>query len=56
MKDEKNYFSLLLNVHMASDVKQTELHTAKPLVPNPKPSEVENDNEELERHNSPSSD
>jgi hypothetical protein len=30
----KNYFSQLLNVHV-SDVRQTEVHTAEPLVPGP---------------------
>jgi hypothetical protein len=31
----KNYFSQLLNVHRVSDVKQIEIHTAEPLVPDP---------------------
>jgi hypothetical protein len=29
----KNYFCQLLNSHGVSDVKQTEMHTAEPLVP-----------------------
>jgi hypothetical protein len=29
----KSYFSQLLNVHNASDVKQIEIHTTEPLVP-----------------------
>jgi hypothetical protein len=33
----KNYFSQLLNVHMVSDVRQIEIHTAEPLVPSPSP-------------------
>jgi hypothetical protein len=37
----KNYFSQLLNVHSFSDVKQIEIHTAEPFVPDPSPSEVE---------------
>jgi hypothetical protein len=37
----KNYFSQLLNVHSASDVRQTEIHTAEPLVPGLIPLEVE---------------
>jgi hypothetical protein len=37
----KNYFSQLLIVYRASDVRQTEIHTAEPLVPDPSPSEVE---------------
>jgi hypothetical protein len=31
----KKYFSQLLNLHNASDVRQTEVHTAEPLVPGP---------------------
>jgi hypothetical protein len=38
----KNYFSQLLNVHRASDVRQREIHTAEPLVPDPSPFEIEN--------------
>jgi hypothetical protein len=37
----KNYFSQLLNVHRGSDVRQIEIHTAEPLVPDPSPFEVE---------------
>jgi hypothetical protein len=37
----KNYFSQLLNVHRVSDVKQIEIHTAEPLVPDPTPFEGE---------------
>jgi hypothetical protein len=37
----KNYFCQLLNVHRAGDVRQTEMHTAEPLVPEPSASEVE---------------
>jgi hypothetical protein len=37
----KNDFSLILNVYMISDVRQTEIHTAEPLVPQPSPFEVE---------------
>jgi hypothetical protein len=36
-----NYFSQLLNVYSASDVRQIEILTAEPLVPDPSPSEVE---------------
>jgi hypothetical protein len=35
------YYSQLLNVHRVSDVRQIEIHTAEPLVPEPKPFEVE---------------
>ena len=37
----KNYFSQLLNVHGAKDVRQEEIHTAEPLVPEPNVFEVE---------------
>jgi hypothetical protein len=37
----KNYFCQLLNVHRVSDVRQLEIHTAKPLVRDPSPVEVE---------------
>jgi hypothetical protein len=36
----KNYFSQLLNVHRISDVRQIEIHTAKPFVRYPSPLEV----------------
>jgi hypothetical protein len=35
LKRWKNYFSKLLNVHGANDVRQREMHTAVPLVPEP---------------------
>jgi hypothetical protein len=35
------YFSQLLNVRRASDVRQIEIHTAEPLVPDLSPFEVE---------------
>jgi hypothetical protein len=37
----KKYFSQLLNVHRVSDVRQIEIHTAEPLVPDPTSFEVE---------------
>jgi hypothetical protein len=37
----KNYFCQLLNVHGAGGVRQTEMHTAEPFVPQPTASEVE---------------
>jgi hypothetical protein len=43
----RNYFSKLLNVHGHNDVKQTEIHTAEPLVP-----EVEMAIEKLKRYKS----
>jgi hypothetical protein len=37
----KNYFSQLLNVQGAGGVRQTEMHTTEPFVPEPSASEVE---------------
>jgi hypothetical protein len=37
----KNCFSQILNVHGVSDVRQAEIHTAKPTVPEPSALEVE---------------
>jgi len=37
----RNYFSQLLNVHRVNEVRQTEIHTAEPLVPEPSAFEVE---------------
>jgi hypothetical protein len=34
-------YSQLLNVHTASDVRQIEIHTAEPLVPDPSPFQFE---------------
>jgi hypothetical protein len=50
---KRNHFSQLLNVHGVNHVRQAELHTAKPLVPQPRASEVEMATEKLERHKSP---
>jgi hypothetical protein len=36
----RNYFSQLLNVYGDNDVKETEIHTAEPLVPEPSTFEV----------------
>jgi len=49
----RNYFSQLLNVHGAKDVRQEEIHTAKPLVPEPSAFEVELAIEKLKSHKSP---
>jgi hypothetical protein len=46
-------FSKLLNVHGDNDVKQTEIHTAEPLVPEPCAFEVEMAIEKLKRYKSP---
>jgi hypothetical protein len=37
----KNYFCQLLNIHGAGGIRQNEIHTAEPLVPEPSASEVE---------------
>jgi hypothetical protein len=37
----RNYFSHILNVHGVSDVRQAEIHTAEPLVPQPSALEFE---------------
>ena len=44
-----DYFSQLLNVHGVHDVRQTETHTAEPLVPEPRVFEVELAIEKLNR-------
>jgi hypothetical protein len=49
----KNYFCELLNVHGAGGVRQTEIHTAEPFVPEPSASEVENATGKLKRYKSP---
>ena len=49
----RKHFSQLLNVHGVNDVMQTEIHTAKPLVPEPSASEVELAIEKLKSHKSP---
>jgi hypothetical protein len=49
----KNYFCQLLSVSGVNDVRQTEIHTAEPLVPEPSSSEVEIAIENLKRYKSP---
>jgi hypothetical protein len=44
-----NYFSLPLNVHGVSDIRQIEIHTAEPLVPDSNPFEVEISIENLKK-------
>ena len=48
----RNYFFQLLNVHGYNEVRQTEIHTAEPLIPEPSASEVEFAIEELKSHKS----
>jgi len=43
----------LLSVHGVNDVRQTEIHAAEPLVPEPSASEVEVATEKLKIHKSP---
>jgi len=43
----------LLNVHWVNDVRQTEIRTAEPLVPEPSASEIELAIEKLKSHISP---
>ncbi|PNF19361.1 hypothetical protein B7P43_G06727 [Cryptotermes secundus] len=52
----RNNFSQLLNVHRVSAVRQTEIHTAEPLVPDPSPFEFESAIARLKRYKSPGSD
>jgi hypothetical protein len=52
----KNYFSQLLNVHRVSDVRQIEIHTAAPLVPETSHSEVEIAIATFKKYKSPGSD
>ena len=49
----RNYFSQLLNIHGASDVRQAEIHTAEPLVPEPSYWEVKEAIKKLKSHKSP---
>ena len=49
----REYFSQLLNVHGVHDVRQTETHTAEPLVPEASAFEVDLATEKLKIHKSP---
>ena len=49
----RNNFSQLLNVHGVNDVRQTQIHTAEPLVPEPSAFEIELVIEKLKSHRSP---
>jgi len=51
-----NYFSQILNVRGVNDVRQTEIHTAESLVPEPSASEIELAIEKLKSHKSPGTD
>ena len=52
----RNYFSQLLNVHEVDDDRQTEIHTAEPLVPEPSTFEVELAIEKIKSQKSPCTD
>jgi hypothetical protein len=52
----RNHVSQLFNVHGVNDVRQTEINTAEPLVPEPNAFEVEMAGEKLKRHKSPGTD
>jgi hypothetical protein len=49
----KNYFCYLLNIHSVGGVRQTEIHTAQPFVPEPSASVVEVAIGKLKRYRSP---
>ena len=49
----RNHFHQLLNVHVVIDVRQTEVHTAEPLVSEPSAFEVALAIEKLKSHKSP---
>jgi len=49
----KNFFSQILNVHGVNDVRQTEIYTAEPLVPEQSASDVELAIENLKSNKSP---
>ena len=61
VKDEKgdlvarwrNYFSQLFNVHGVKDVRQAEIHTVEPLVPESSDAEVELAIDKVKSHKSP---
>ena len=52
----REYFSRLLNVHGVHDVRQTQTHTAEPLVPESNAFEVDLAIEKLKSHKSPGND
>jgi len=50
----RNHFSQLLNVHGINDVRQTEINSAEPIVPEPNASEIKMLTEKLKRYTSSS--
>ena len=49
----ENIYPQILNVHWVNDVRQTEIHAAEPLVPEPSASVFELAIEKLKSHKSP---
>ena len=49
----RNCFSQLFKIHGVNDVRQTEIYTVEPLVPEPSAFEIEMAIEKLKRHKSP---
>jgi len=49
----RNHFSQLFNIHGVSDVRQREIHTEEPLLPEPSAFEIEMAIEKLKGHKSP---
>ena len=49
----RNYFSQITNVHRVSGIRQTEIHTAEPLVPELSASGIEFAIDKLKSHKSP---
>jgi hypothetical protein len=56
MKSEGSFLSQLLNIHRVSDVRQIEIQTAEPLVPDPSPFEIEIAITKLKMYKSPGRD
>jgi len=52
----KNYFCQLLNVQGPGGIRQTEIHTAEPFVPEPSAAEVEVAIRKMKRYKAPGSD
>ena len=55
MTNEELFLSVF-DAHRANDFRQTEMHAAEPLVPQPQASDLEMANEKLNRHKSQSMD
>jgi hypothetical protein len=52
----KNCFPPSFNIHRISDIRQLEIHTAEPLIPDPSPFEVEIEIVRSKSYESPSND